>query len=101
MNGRVAFITGASRGVGAAVARAFHGLGARVALASRTGDDLGLEGALGVECDVTSRESVDAAVAATVEQFGSLEVVVANAGVGAYGPFLEMDPADMERMIEV
>ena len=101
MNGRVAFITGASRGVGAAVARAFHGLGARVALASRTGDDLGLDGALGLECDVTSLAACEAAVAATVERFGSLDVCVANAGVGAYGPFLEMDPADMERMLDV
>jgi len=101
MNGRVAFVTGGSRGVGAAIARTFHELGARVALASRSGDDLGLEGALGLECDVTSLASVEAAVAATVESFGSLDVVVANAGVGAYGPFLEMDPEDMERMLDV
>jgi 3-oxoacyl-[acyl-carrier protein] reductase len=47
---RVAFITGASRGVGAAVARAFNADGMRVALASRSGDDLGL--GLGLECDV-------------------------------------------------
>jgi 3-oxoacyl-[acyl-carrier protein] reductase len=101
MNGRVAFITGASRGVGAAVARAFSGAGAQVALASRAGDDLGIDGALGVRCDVRDPAQVEAAVAAAVERFGRLDVVVANAGVGAYGPFLELDPQDVEAMIDV
>jgi NAD(P)-dependent dehydrogenase (short-subunit alcohol dehydrogenase family) len=96
---RVGFITGASRGVGAAVARAFHGDGMKVALASRSGDDLGI--GLGLECDVSSPDSVAAAVDATLAEFGRLDVVVANAGVGAYGPFLEMDPDDVEAMIDV
>jgi NAD(P)-dependent dehydrogenase (short-subunit alcohol dehydrogenase family) len=98
---RVAFITGASRGVGAAVGRAFHGDGMKVALASRSGDDLGLSDALGVECDVRDPDGVAAAVDATVERFGGIDVVVANAGVGAYGPFLEMDPEDVEAMIDI
>ena len=101
MKDRVAFITGASRGVGAAVARRFHKGGAKLALASRSGVDLGLDGALGIECDVRSLESVEAAVAAAVERFGALDVVVANAGVGAYGPFLEMDPDDVESMVDI
>jgi NADP-dependent 3-hydroxy acid dehydrogenase YdfG len=96
---RVGFITGASRGVGAAVARAFHGDGMKVALASRSGDDLGL--GLGLECDVSSPDSVAAAVDATLAEFGRVDVVVANAGVGAYGPFLEMNPDDVEAMIDV
>jgi NAD(P)-dependent dehydrogenase (short-subunit alcohol dehydrogenase family) len=99
MTDRVAFITGASRGVGAAVARAFQGDGMKVALASRSGDDLGL--GLGLECDVSDPDSVSAAVDATVAEFGGIDVVVANAGVGAYGPFLEMDPDDVEAMIDV
>jgi NAD(P)-dependent dehydrogenase (short-subunit alcohol dehydrogenase family) len=70
-----------------------------VALASRSGDDLGL--GLGLECDVRSPDSVAAAVDATVGEFGRLDVVVANAGVGAYGPFLEMDAEDVEAMIDV
>ena len=101
MKDKVAFITGASRGVGAAVGRAFHDASARVALASRSGDDLGLSGALGLECDVRVPASVEAAVAATIERFGRLDVVVANAGVGSYGPFLEMDPEDVEAMIDI
>jgi NADP-dependent 3-hydroxy acid dehydrogenase YdfG len=96
---RVGFITGASRGVGAAVARAFHGDGMKVALASRSGDDLGL--GLGLECDVSDPDAVAAAVEAAVKEFGRLDVVVANAGVGAYGPFLQMDPDDVEAMIDV
>jgi NAD(P)-dependent dehydrogenase (short-subunit alcohol dehydrogenase family) len=96
---RVGFITGASRGVGAAVARALHGDGMKVALASRSGDDLGV--GLGLECDVSSPDSVAAALDATLAEFGRLDVVVANAGVGAYGPFLEMDPGDVEAMIDV
>jgi NAD(P)-dependent dehydrogenase (short-subunit alcohol dehydrogenase family) len=101
MTDRVAFITGASRGVGAAVARAFHGDGFQVALASRAGVDLGLDGALGVECDVRSPEAVSAAVDATVERFGRIDVVVANAGIGAYGAFLDLDPEDVEAIIDV
>jgi len=101
MSDRVAFITGASRGVGAAVARAFHADGIKVALASRSGDDLGLSGALGLTCDVRSVDAVSAAVDATVAEFGRLDIVVANAGVGAYGPFLEMDPDDVEAMIDI
>jgi len=96
---RVAFVTRASRGVGAAVARAFHGDGMRVGLASRSGDDLGI--GLGLACDVRDPDAVSAAVDATVSEFGRLDVVVANAGVGAYGPFLDMDPDDVEAMIDV
>ena len=101
MKDKVAFITGASRGVGAAVGRAFHDAGARVSLASRSCDDLGLSGTLGLECDVRVPASVETAVAATIERFGRLDVVVANAGVGSYGPFLEMDFQDVEAMIDI
>lgn len=99
--GKVAFITGASRGIGAAVARSLVAGGVKVGLASRSGDDLGLEGAIGVRCDVSDPAQVDAAVAATVERFGRLDILVANAGVGAYGPFLDLSPAHLEEMIDV
>jgi NADP-dependent 3-hydroxy acid dehydrogenase YdfG len=101
LEGRVAFVTGASRGIGAVVSRALHDVGAAVGMASRSGDDLGLANTLGVRCDVADLAQVDAAVAATVERFGRLDIAVANAGVGAYGPFLELSPQHLDEMIDV
>jgi NAD(P)-dependent dehydrogenase (short-subunit alcohol dehydrogenase family) len=102
LNGRVAIVTGASRGVGAAVARRFAEGGAKVGLLSRSGDDLGLgDGALGVPCNVADRSQVFDAVEQVVSAFGSLDCVVANAGVGMYGNFLDLDPDDVETMIDV
>jgi NADP-dependent 3-hydroxy acid dehydrogenase YdfG len=101
MNGRTAFITGASRGIGAAVAHKLSEQGVRLGLASRSGEDLGLPDAVGVECDVTSADQVEAAVGATVERFGGLDILVNNAGVGAYGPYLELDPRHLEEMVDV
>jgi NADP-dependent 3-hydroxy acid dehydrogenase YdfG len=101
LEGKVALVTGASGGIGAAVARRLHDAGASVGLLSRRGGDLGLERALGVSCDVRDRDAVAAATDAVVERFGRLDVVVANAGVGAYGSFLELDPEQLEAMIDV
>jgi NADP-dependent 3-hydroxy acid dehydrogenase YdfG len=101
LEGKVALVTGASGGIGAAVARGLHAAGASVGLLSRRGDDLGLERGLGVGCDVRDRAAVAAATDAVVERFGRLDIAVANAGVGAYGPFLELDPDQLEDMIDV
>ncbi|MDQ6915780.1 MAG: SDR family oxidoreductase [Actinomycetota bacterium] len=101
LEGKVALVTGASAGIGAAVARTLHEEGARVGLLSRRGDDLGLERGLGVACDVRDRAAVAHATEAVVERFGGLDAVVANAGLGAYGPFLELDPQLLEDMIDV
>jgi 3-oxoacyl-[acyl-carrier protein] reductase len=98
---RVALVTGASRGIGAATGRALAGAGARVALASRSGDNPGIEGAFAKACDVRDPASLEAMVGATVEHFGRLDILVVNAGVGAYGPFLDLPVADIEEMIEV
>ena len=101
LEGKVALVTGASGGIGASVARRLHEAGASVGLLSRRGDDLGLERALGLECDVRDRPAVERATAAVVERFGRLDIAVANAGRGAYGPFLELDPKLLEAMIDV
>jgi NADP-dependent 3-hydroxy acid dehydrogenase YdfG len=101
LDGKVALVTGASGGIGAAVARRLHEAGASVGMLSRRGDDLGLERAMGLACDVRDRASVEDAVDAVIERFGRLDVVVANAGVGAYGPFVELDPEQLESIIDV
>ena len=101
LDGKVALVTGASGGIGAAVARSLHEAGASVGLISRRGEDLGLERALGVACDVRDRAAVERATADVVERFGALHIAVANAGMGSYGPFLELDPGELEAMIDV
>jgi 3-oxoacyl-[acyl-carrier protein] reductase len=101
LEGKVAFVTGASGGIGASVARSLHDAGASVGMLSRHGDDLGLERALGIACDVRDSAAVERATAQVVERFGRLDIVVANAGVGAYGPFLELDPEKVEDMIDI
>jgi NADP-dependent 3-hydroxy acid dehydrogenase YdfG len=102
LNKRVTLVTGASRGVGAAVARRFAEAGARVGMLSRAADELGLgDNVIGVKCDVSDREQVFAAVGEVVQRFGSLDCVVANAGVGMYGNFLELAPEHVEAMIDI
>jgi 3-oxoacyl-[acyl-carrier protein] reductase len=72
-----------------------------VACASRSGTDLGLEGALGLACDVSDAGQVESAVATAVGELGGLDAVIANAGVGSYGPFLDIPPDEVEAMIDV
>jgi NADP-dependent 3-hydroxy acid dehydrogenase YdfG len=101
LEGKVALVTGASRGVGAAVARALAAEGVSLGLASRSGDDLGLEGVVAGPADVRRPADMERIVGETVERFGRLDIVVANAGVGAYGPFLELDPEVLEEIVDV
>ncbi len=101
LEGKVALVTGASRGIGAAVARALAERDARLALASRSGDDLGLADVVARRCDVRPAADLEGIVAETIERFGRLDVLVANAGVGAYGPFLELDAEHLDEMIDV
>ncbi|MGH3111720.1 MAG: SDR family oxidoreductase [Gaiellaceae bacterium] len=101
LDGKVAFVTGASRGIGAAVARALSDSGARLGLASRSGDDLGLPDALGLTCDVRRLDQVEAAVSQTVERFGRLDICVANAGVGSYHTLAETPVEHIEEMIDI
>ncbi|HEY6054175.1 MAG TPA: SDR family oxidoreductase, partial [Gaiellaceae bacterium] len=100
LEGKVALVTGASRGIGAAVARSLDAAGVRLGLASRSGDDLGLD-AVALPTDVRELAQLEAIAAATVERFGRLDILVANAGVGAYGPFLDLDLAWLDEMVDV
>jgi 3-oxoacyl-[acyl-carrier protein] reductase len=100
LKGKVALVTGASRGIGAAVAHALDAEGVQLGLGSRSGDDLGLD-AVAQPCDVRDQAQLDSLVAATVDRFGRLDILVANAGVGAYGPFLELSQEHLDEMIDV
>lgn len=101
LDGKVALVTGASRGIGAAVARALADAGVKLGLASRSGDDLGIPDAVGQPADVRDLASMEAIAKATAERFGGIDILVVNAGVGAYGPFLELDAEHLDEMIEV
>ena len=101
LEGKVAFVTGASRGIGAAVARSLSNEGVSVGLASRSGDDLGLPSALPLACDVRDLRQVEDAVARTVERFGRLDICVANAGVGSYHTLVDTPIEHLEEMIDV
>ena len=108
LSGKAALITGASRGIGAAAARAFAAAGAKVALVARSEDaiaslagELG-EGALAIPCDVSRYWEVEQAVKATVDTFGSLDVLVNNAGViEPIGHLSTLDPDEYGRTVDI
>lgn len=110
LTGKTAFVTGASRGLGRATAIAFGEAGANVVLTGRDGQALGDAvqatekaggRALGVSMEVTDRASIDRAVAEAVETFGTIDVLVNNAGIVSIHPFLEVTEADFHRLIDV
>jgi 3-oxoacyl-[acyl-carrier protein] reductase len=76
LDGRVALVTGASRGIGAAVAAALAGAGVRLGLASRSGDTLGITDSIAMPCDVRALEALQAIATATAERFGRLEEII-------------------------
>ena len=106
LEGRRVLITGAARGIGAALAERLHERGARVALAGLEPDLLEevagrCGGAPWAVCDVTARGEVESAVEEAVGALGGLDVIVANAGVAAQMPIVGGNPEVMERTIAV
>ena len=109
LSGKTAFVTGGSRGIGFAIARALLASGANVAITS-TREDASAKAArelasssqhvLGLKADVRKDSEVQAAVAATAERFGGLDILVNNAGVGAFAPVAEMKSEDWQRVID-
>jgi NAD(P)-dependent dehydrogenase (short-subunit alcohol dehydrogenase family) len=100
INGKVVLITGASRGIGEAAARAFAAAGARVALLGRSKEalaqiagDTGPD-AIAIPCDVSRFWEVEAAINATLQTFGRLDVLIGNAGV--IDPISQLSDADPE-----
>jgi NAD(P)-dependent dehydrogenase (short-subunit alcohol dehydrogenase family) len=99
-------ITGAGRGIGAAAVRAFAAAGNNVVLAARSADAIGAlakeTGGLAVPCDVADYRQVEAVVAATVERFGGVDVLINNAGViEPVSMLAESDPEAWGRAIDI
>jgi short-subunit dehydrogenase len=105
--GDVVVITGASRGIGRALAVAAAGRGARLGLLARSRDDLeALRDELGggpevATADVADGAAVRAALADLEARLGRIDVLIANAGIGQYGPFVDVPPEEMERVVQV
>ena len=104
--GKVALVTGAASGIGAATARRFAEEGATVIVADRAdpsevAKELGSANALGVTVDITSASSLAAAVSAGLEAFGRLDILFANAGIAGLGTTLDGDPTEWARVIDV
>jgi NAD(P)-dependent dehydrogenase (short-subunit alcohol dehydrogenase family) len=96
---RVAFVSGAGRGVGRRTAETLRDLGAKVAVGDLTAPEI--DGVLGVELDVTSEPAVDAAFALVEERLGRVEILVVNAGIFVIEPFEETTLASWQRTIDV
>jgi NADP-dependent 3-hydroxy acid dehydrogenase YdfG len=78
-----------------------HERGVSLGLASRSGDDLGIDGAVAAKCDVRDLDALTSLCDQTAERFGGIDIVVANAGDGAYGPFLELSREHLDEMLDV
>ncbi|WP_422048224.1 SDR family oxidoreductase [Shimia sp.] len=107
-SGKTVAITGASRGIGASAARLFAEAGANVVLLARSSGDIEAiaaeigENARAVQCDVADYAEVEAALNSTVETFGSLDVLINNAGVvEPISHLASSDPADWGKVIDI
>jgi len=95
---RTVLVTGGNRGIGFAIAQAFHDAGHRVAVTARSGD--GPAGTMTVRADVTDSGSIDAAFSAVEAELGPVEVVVANAGITKDTLLLRMTEEDFTSVID-
>jgi len=107
--GQVAVVTGASRGIGLAIARRLGQMGARVSLCARNAANLeraasGLRAAgiqlLALRTDVTRGDEVASLVSETRRAFGPVDILVNNAGIGIFGPFQEQTETDWNAIMD-
>ena len=110
LQGKVALVTGAGKGIGRAVALALAAEGVNVGLLARTDSDLqSLAGEIAthvvktcsVVADVADRAAMEAAAAQIAQELGPVDILINNAGIGHFAKFLEMEPAQWEHIIQV
>lgn len=110
LNGKVAFITGSAGGIGKEIAQLFAREGAKVVIADlnmhaaqQTAAEIKATGgeALAVEVDVTDEDQVNAAVAATIEAYAGVDILVSNAGIQIVQPVQELSYADWKKMLAI
>lgn len=106
LEGKVALVTGGSRGIGRGVAEALAAEGATTVLTARAAEaaeraarEIGGR-ALGLACDVRSQEQVERLFQRVDEAAGGLDILINNAGIGLFAPVAEMSPADWRAVIE-
>ena len=95
---RTVLVTGGNRGIGRAIAEAMAAAGHRVAATSRSGGDVP-DGILGVRCDITEPDQVEAAYGGVEAALGPVEVLVANAGITKDTLVMRMSDADFESVV--
>ncbi|ARK30698.1 3-ketoacyl-ACP reductase [Halalkalibacter krulwichiae] len=110
LTGKVAYVTGAGKGIGRATAIALAQEGVQVGLLARTEEDL-IEVAKQIEraggkaayasADVSSLEQVENAVQHLTSELGPADILINNAGTGKFGSFLELDPTEWKKMIDI
>jgi len=109
LDNKVAYITGGSKGIGYGIAKAMLALGMKVAITSRhfdaaktAADSLTKDGSkiLPLESDVSSLESEKKAIQKVIDQFGQLDVLIANAGVGHFAPIDSLSEEDWKKTID-
>ena len=107
---RVALVTGASRGIGRGIAESLGGEGAHVALAARSSSDLteiageirkGGSKALAVTCDLTQQQDIENTVQSTLDEFGRVDFLINNAGVGLRGKVDELSVEKWDEMMAI
>ena len=109
LEGKVAVVTGASRGIGLAVARKLGSLGAKLSLCARSADKLqnvahelksgGVE-VIMVAADVSSGDDILSLVEETKQAFGTIDILVNNAGIGYFGPFYEANESNWDSVLD-
>jgi len=108
LHGKVVFITGGARGIGAEVARRLRNKGAKLVLIdldtvelAALAAELGEDRVLTVVADVRDLSAMQAAADKAVEHFGGIDVALANAGIASYGSVLQVDPDMVKRVLDV